>query len=231
MKNIHPRRRVPYSRYGTPEGRAKPEFVVPGDGISSTAVGVSCGFKQMSGTSQSCGVAAGAAALVREYLLEWADTSQGRLSTVWSSTLRAALVTASEVDREGLASAASSVPVMVFGISLEGPRNAQKFEVVDAVINRGCNGLFPQRIKGVEQISEPRDNAIKALKCSTFYWMTYFMVGPGLIAVQSLADVSSQHFCLQLTPNVGAGALGITLAATSASFLGSVLRVFDLAGL
>lgn len=39
------------------------------------------------------------------------------------------------------------------------------WEVVDAVTNRGCNGLFPQRIKGVEQISEPRDNAIKVAIC------------------------------------------------------------------
>lgn len=165
-QKIHPRRRVPYSRYGTPEGRAKPEFVVPGDGISSTAVGVSCGFKQMSGTSQSCGIAAGAAALVREYLLEWADTSQGRLSIAWSSTLRAALVTASEVDREGLASASTVLrPEVGFGLP-------------------ALASLLPMP------------------------------PGPGFIAVQSLADVSAQHFCLQLTPNVGAGALGITLAWT-----------------
>jgi len=35
------------------------------------------------------------------------------------------------------------------------------WEVVDALINKGCNGLFPKRLKGVEQISEPRDNAIR----------------------------------------------------------------------
>ena len=52
-----------------------------------------------SGTSQSCGLAAGAAALVREYLSDWADLSEARLREVWASTIKAMLVAAAQLDR------------------------------------------------------------------------------------------------------------------------------------
>ena len=54
-----------------------------------------------SGTSQSCGLAAGAAALVREYLSDWASTSQARLGDVWASSVKALLVAAAKLDRWG----------------------------------------------------------------------------------------------------------------------------------
>lgn len=43
---VGPQARAPFSRYGGSQ-RVKPEVVLPGDGISSTAVGLECGFKQM----------------------------------------------------------------------------------------------------------------------------------------------------------------------------------------
>jgi len=39
------------------------------------------------------------------------------------------------------------------------------WELVDALINRGCNGLFPMKSKDHRQITEPRDNAIKVAIC------------------------------------------------------------------
>jgi len=39
------------------------------------------------------------------------------------------------------------------------------WEVVDALINKGCNGLFPMRSKDQKQVVEPRDNAIKVAIC------------------------------------------------------------------
>eukprot|EP00440_Ansanella_granifera_P029080 gb/GFBE01031587.1/.p1 GENE.gb/GFBE01031587.1/~~gb/GFBE01031587.1/.p1 ORF type:complete len:866 (+),score=210.91 gb/GFBE01031587.1/:1-2598(+) len=39
------------------------------------------------------------------------------------------------------------------------------WEVVDAVINGGCNGLFPKKIRGIEQVFTPRDNAINVAIC------------------------------------------------------------------
>ena len=52
-----------------------------------------------SGTSQSCGLAAGAAALVREYLSDWAERSEARLSDVWASSIKALLVASAKLDR------------------------------------------------------------------------------------------------------------------------------------
>jgi len=98
-QKVDPHARAPYSKYGNHGGRFKPEVVLPGDGIASTSVDASCGFVQQSGTSQSCGVAAGTVALVREYLQEWADPALARLPSPWASTLKAALITASEVHR------------------------------------------------------------------------------------------------------------------------------------
>lgn len=92
---VMPHAKAPYSRYGPFAGRIKPEVILPGDGITSAAAAESCGFRQMSGTSQSCGLAAGVAALVREYLRDWAD-SQARLAVVLAATIKAALVAAAE---------------------------------------------------------------------------------------------------------------------------------------
>lgn len=39
------------------------------------------------------------------------------------------------------------------------------WELMDALINKGCNGLFPQKSKDQWQRSEPRDNAIKVAIC------------------------------------------------------------------
>lgn len=39
------------------------------------------------------------------------------------------------------------------------------WECVDALINRGCNGLFPLKSKDGDQITEPRDNTIKVAIC------------------------------------------------------------------
>ncbi|CAJ1392704.1 unnamed protein product [Effrenium voratum] len=39
------------------------------------------------------------------------------------------------------------------------------WEMMDALVNRGCDGLFPKKLKGVDQIDEPRDNAIKVAIC------------------------------------------------------------------
>ena len=55
-----------------------------------------------SGTSQSCGLAAGAAGLVREYLSEWADLTSARLGEVWASSIKATLVAAADLDRSGI---------------------------------------------------------------------------------------------------------------------------------
>lgn len=59
-----------------------------------------------SGTSQSCGLAAGAAGLVREYLSEWADLTSARLGQVWASSIKATLVAAADLDRSGGSSGA-----------------------------------------------------------------------------------------------------------------------------
>eukprot|EP00435_Cladocopium_sp_Y103_P041095 s32_g11.t1 len=104
--SVGPQARAPYSRFGGLQ-RMKPELLLPGDGISSVKVGLECGFQQMklgtsgkrSGTSQSCGLAAGAAGLVREYLSEWAQPSEARLSDVWASSIKALLVAAAKLDR------------------------------------------------------------------------------------------------------------------------------------
>ncbi|CAE8681021.1 unnamed protein product [Polarella glacialis] len=100
-RQVDPHVRAPYSSYGPlSNGRIKPEVVLPGDGISSTAASKSCGFKQMSGTSQSCGVAAGAVTLVREYLQTWAHPGLAKLSRPWASMLKAVLIAAAEVSRD-----------------------------------------------------------------------------------------------------------------------------------
>eukprot|EP00930_Biecheleria_cincta_P045677 TRINITY_DN31482_c0_g1_i1.p1 TRINITY_DN31482_c0_g1~~TRINITY_DN31482_c0_g1_i1.p1 ORF type:complete len:915 (-),score=124.90 TRINITY_DN31482_c0_g1_i1:278-3022(-) len=119
---VEPHRRAQYSKYGnSSDGRAKPEIIVPGDGILSTAASSSCGFVQMSGTSQSCGIAAGTTALVREYLLEWADPSLARLANVWSSTLKAMLVAAAEVQRSQSAEAPVWMSEVGYGLPALAP--------------------------------------------------------------------------------------------------------------
>lgn len=109
--------------------------------------------RQMSGTSQSCGIAAGVASLAREYLSEWADEGQARavmalallsvstgplfdspearLPEVWASTLRAALVGSAELDRATV-TAASTVMLPEVGQANLGIRGVEflqsKFE-------------------------------------------------------------------------------------------------------
>eukprot|EP00931_Biecheleriopsis_adriatica_P119080 TRINITY_DN94359_c0_g1_i1.p1 TRINITY_DN94359_c0_g1~~TRINITY_DN94359_c0_g1_i1.p1 ORF type:complete len:924 (-),score=177.40 TRINITY_DN94359_c0_g1_i1:91-2862(-) len=117
-REVDPRRRVPYSCFSdSADSPPKPDIVMPGDGISSTAVAESCGFVHMSGTSQSCGITAGAAALVREYLQEWADTNLAKLPQASASTLKAALVAAAEVhpDADGKGSSVRE-PEVGFGL-------------------------------------------------------------------------------------------------------------------
>eukprot|EP00928_Gymnodinium_smaydae_P089832 TRINITY_DN7372_c0_g2_i1.p1 TRINITY_DN7372_c0_g2~~TRINITY_DN7372_c0_g2_i1.p1 ORF type:complete len:937 (+),score=176.38 TRINITY_DN7372_c0_g2_i1:237-3047(+) len=83
---------VPFSSHGPlADGRMKPELVFPGDALPSAVVGASCAARAESGTSQSCGVAAGAAALVREYLLDRADPELARVTTPWASSIKALL--------------------------------------------------------------------------------------------------------------------------------------------
>lgn len=120
--HVEPHKRAPYSKFGSSsDGRAKPDIIMPGDGILSTAVSSSCGFVQMSGTSQSCGIAAGTATLVREYLLEWADPSLARLPNIWASTLKAVLVAAAEVHRSPLTEAAVWTSEVGYGLPALAP--------------------------------------------------------------------------------------------------------------
>ena len=52
---VVPEAKAPYSRYGGSR-RIKPDLVLPGDGISSIAVGEECGFQQMKlGRNAGCG--------------------------------------------------------------------------------------------------------------------------------------------------------------------------------
>lgn len=114
--SVVPQARAPYSRFGGLQ-RMKPELLLPGDGISSVKVGLECGFQQMSGTSQSCGLAAGAAALVREYLSDWAERSEARLSDVWASSIKALLVASAKLDRRWVTSASTvMLPEVGFGV-------------------------------------------------------------------------------------------------------------------
>mmetsp|Transcript_101235 Transcript_101235/g.179836 ORF Transcript_101235/g.179836 Transcript_101235/m.179836 type:complete len:961 (+) Transcript_101235:38-2920(+) len=115
-QKVDPHARAPFSKYGSHAGRFKPEVVFPGDGIASTSVDASCGFVQQSGTSQSCGVAAGTVALLREYLQEWADPTLARLPNPWASTLKAALITASEVHRISTSTATLWTEEVGFGL-------------------------------------------------------------------------------------------------------------------
>lgn len=94
-RGLSPERRAPYSSFGAmQDGRTRPEIVFPGDNIASTAAAEGCALRRMSGTSQSCGLAAGVAALLREYLQVHADAESGRLPRPWASTLRALLAAA-----------------------------------------------------------------------------------------------------------------------------------------
>jgi len=94
--------RVPYSNFGTAAGgRMKPEIVLPGDQIASTSADKGCGMMYMSGTSQSCGIAAGVGALTRQYLQNLADKRTARLSRPWASTLKAVLVAAARPSSGG----------------------------------------------------------------------------------------------------------------------------------
>jgi len=117
-QKVKPQGQAPYSRHGPlSSGRLKPDVVLPGDGITSTSVGAACSFKQMSGTSQSCGLAAGAAGLVREYLSEWADLTSARLGEVWASSIKATLVAAADLDRSSVSSPSTvMLPEVGFGL-------------------------------------------------------------------------------------------------------------------
>mmetsp|Transcript_167119 Transcript_167119/g.536745 ORF Transcript_167119/g.536745 Transcript_167119/m.536745 type:complete len:973 (-) Transcript_167119:200-3118(-) len=99
---LSPAARAPYSAFGAVAGgRARPEVVFPGDNIASTASGLGCGTRYMSGTSQSCGFAAGSVALVREYLQGHADARTSRLGLPWASTMRAVVAAAAHTKDEG----------------------------------------------------------------------------------------------------------------------------------
>jgi len=92
-------RRAPYSSYGPlPDGRVKPEVILPGDSIEAAAAGEECGVRVASGTSQACGMAAGVVALAREYLQTRAEPTIARQLHPWASTLKALLAAVASVD-------------------------------------------------------------------------------------------------------------------------------------
>lgn len=97
QQGISPLNVAPYSAFGsTTGGRVRPELVFPGDNIHSADASLACGLRVMSGTSQSCGFAAGSVALTRGYLQTDARQTTARLSSPWASTLRATLALAAQ---------------------------------------------------------------------------------------------------------------------------------------
>eukprot|EP00929_Paragymnodinium_shiwhaense_P069070 TRINITY_DN34844_c0_g2_i1.p1 TRINITY_DN34844_c0_g2~~TRINITY_DN34844_c0_g2_i1.p1 ORF type:complete len:1136 (+),score=192.87 TRINITY_DN34844_c0_g2_i1:97-3504(+) len=99
-KRVSPHKRAPFSGYGR-SGILKPEIVLPGDGIQSTMAADACGMSSMTGTSQSCGVAAGVVGLLREFLQTRAHPGFARLTKPAASTLRAALIALARLDEVG----------------------------------------------------------------------------------------------------------------------------------
>lgn len=118
-KRVHPFGRAPFSAYGTlPDGRIKPEIVVPGDNIESAFASSSCSWRRLSGTSQACGVAAGVAALARDYLQGALSAANAKQIQPWASTIKAMMVAAARrnklINDDGIPFA----PEVGFGLSV-----------------------------------------------------------------------------------------------------------------
>ncbi|MBD3286789.1 S8 family serine peptidase [candidate division WOR-3 bacterium] len=77
------------------DGRIRPDIVTPGEGITSASSASNTGERTTSGTSMACPIAAGGAALIRQYLTEGYT---GSPHTPSAALLKAMLINAVETD-------------------------------------------------------------------------------------------------------------------------------------
>eukprot|EP00921_Rhytidocystis_pertsovi_P003763 GHVQ01006525.1.p1 GENE.GHVQ01006525.1~~GHVQ01006525.1.p1 ORF type:complete len:1027 (+),score=142.00 GHVQ01006525.1:106-3081(+) len=88
---------APFSSYGSPDGRVKPEVVAPGHMLLAADAADVCGVRTHSGTSQATPMIAGAAGILKQYFITGRYPSgvpekSNRVSGVLASTLKAIFV-------------------------------------------------------------------------------------------------------------------------------------------